>query len=87
VPGATAGSCAGRSGARARELLAGHELASVTEADLRDTSAVLDAAGRLLDFAQPVGLLLVACLHNIPSRERVGGTGAPRPSRQAPYRG
>ena len=27
--------------------------------------AVLDAAGKLLDFGQPVWLLFVACLHNI----------------------
>jgi SAM-dependent methyltransferase len=59
--------------ARARELLADDELTLVVDADLRHTAAVLTAAAELLDFSRPTGLLLVACLHNIPDADDPAG--------------
>jgi S-adenosyl methyltransferase len=38
-------------------------------ADLRDTDAILDAAGKTLDFSQPVALMLLAILQFIPAAE------------------
>ena len=38
---------------------------SVVTADLRDVDAVLEKAGELLDFGQPIGLLFVASLHHV----------------------
>ncbi len=53
--------------AEGRELLAGNHLATVIQADLRDPAGILShpEAGRLIDFAEPVGLILVAVLHFI----------------------
>jgi len=54
--------------AHARALLDSSE-AGATEyihADLRDTSAILEQAGRLLDFTRPVAVTLLAILHVIP---------------------
>jgi hypothetical protein len=54
--------------AHARALLDSSE-AGATEyihADLRDTSAILEQAGRLLDFTRPVAVTLLAILHMIP---------------------
>ncbi len=53
--------------AEGRELLAGDHLATVIQADLRDPAAILShpEAGRLIDLAEPVGLILVAVLHFI----------------------
>jgi len=51
---------------RAGSLMAGSQATMVVRADLRDVDHVLTEAGKLLDFTEPVGLLLVACLHNIP---------------------
>jgi hypothetical protein len=38
---------------------------AVVRADLRDADEVLSRAGKLLDFARPMGLLFVGCLHHI----------------------
>jgi trans-aconitate methyltransferase len=48
-----------------RHLLGGNPLASVIEADLRDSAAVLahPQVRRLIDLNEPVGLLMVAVLH------------------------
>jgi len=57
--------------AHARALLTSHE-AGATEyidADLRDTSAILEGAARLLDFSQPVAVTLLAILHAIPDSD------------------
>jgi hypothetical protein len=50
-------------------LLAKDGNTAIVEADIRDTAAILDAreTRNLIDFAQPVALLLVAVLHFIPS--------------------
>jgi S-adenosyl methyltransferase len=40
---------------------------------LRDVDHVLAAAGELLDFGKPVGLLFVASLHNIPDADDPAG--------------
>ena len=46
-------------------LLAGNKATAVVRADLREVDEVLSAAGELLDFTQPIGLLFVGCLHHI----------------------
>ena len=51
---------------RAGSLLAGNQATRVVRADLRDVDYVRTEASRLLDFTEPVGLLFVASLHNIP---------------------
>jgi len=48
----------------------------VIPADLRDVDDVLAQAGKLLDFSQPVGLLLVAVLHNIKDADDPAGIAA-----------
>jgi hypothetical protein len=45
----------------------------VIPADLREVDDVLAQAGKLLDFSQPVGLLLIAVLHNIKDAEDPAG--------------
>jgi SAM-dependent methyltransferase len=57
----------------AESLMADDETTTVVRADLRDVEEVLSAAGKLLDFAKPVGLLFVACLHNIPDSDDPAG--------------
>jgi hypothetical protein len=54
--------------AHARALLTsnGEGSTNYIEADLRDTSAILDQAARFLDFSQPVAVTLLAILHAIP---------------------
>jgi hypothetical protein len=54
--------------AHARALLTSDPAGATAyiDADLRDTSAILDQAARLLDFSQPVAVMLVAILHMIP---------------------
>ena len=49
----------------ARGLLAKAPGAAAVLADLRDPDAVLRAAGERLDLREPVGLMLVACLHHV----------------------
>ena len=51
--------------AHSKALLAGNPIAAVIEGDLREPGKILDqaAAGRLIDFAQPAGLLLNMVLH------------------------
>ena len=48
-----------------RRLLAGNDRAAVVQADVRDLDAILGdpATGRLIDFGQPVAIMLVAVLH------------------------
>jgi|HubBroStandDraft_2_1064218.scaffolds.fasta_scaffold91259_2 hypothetical protein len=40
------------------------------DADIRDTDEILAGAARLLDFSQPVGVMLVAVLHMLRDAER-----------------
>jgi hypothetical protein len=57
--------------AHARALLTSGD-AGATEyidSDLRDTSTILEQAGRLLDFTKPVAVTLVAILHAIPDSD------------------
>ena len=57
--------------AHARALLISGD-AGATEyidADLRNTSAILDQAGQLLDFTKPVAVTLLAILHAIPDSD------------------
>jgi S-adenosyl methyltransferase len=57
--------------AHARALLTSGEAGATEyiEADLRDTSAILERAGELLDFAKPVAITLLAILHAIPDAD------------------
>jgi S-adenosyl methyltransferase len=57
--------------AHSQAILAGNENAAAIQADLRDPEKILahDAIGRLIDFSQPLGLLLVAVLHFIADAE------------------
>lgn len=57
----------------AETLMADNQTTTVIRADLRDVDEVLAAAGKLLDFTRPVGLLFVACLHNIPDADDPAG--------------
>jgi hypothetical protein len=54
--------------AHARALLDSHEAGATQyiDADLRDVAAILDQAGRLLDFTRPVAVTLLMILHVIP---------------------
>ena len=57
--------------AHARALLSSHE-AGATEyidADLRDTSTILNTAAQLLDFTKPVAVTLLMILHVIPDSD------------------
>jgi SAM-dependent methyltransferase len=58
---------------RARALMADNRSVMSVAADLRDVQEVLAAAGKLLDFTQPVGLLFIASLHNIPDADDPAG--------------
>ena len=51
--------------AMGRKLLAGNDRAAVVQADIRDLDAILadPAVGRLIDFSEPVAIMLVAILH------------------------
>lgn len=57
----------------AESLMADNKTTTVLRADLRNVAEVLDAARELLDFTKPVGLLFVACLHNIPDADDPAG--------------
>jgi SAM-dependent methyltransferase len=58
--------------AHSREILAGNERATVIQEDLRRPDAILShpEVTRLLDFSQPVAVLIVAVLHFIPPADR-----------------
>ncbi|HEY7429699.1 MAG TPA: SAM-dependent methyltransferase [Streptosporangiaceae bacterium] len=65
--------------AHSKAILAGNEAATVIDADLREPEQILshDVTRRMIDFRQPVGLLLVAVLHFITDAEdpwRIVGT-------------
>ena len=68
----------------AQAQLADDENIAVIPADLRDVDDVLARAGGLLDFSQPVGLLLVAVLHNIGDADDPAGIAARYLSALAP---
>ena len=53
--------------AHSKALLAGNENAAIIDADVRDQEKILGdpTVGRLIDFGQPAGLLLVMVLHFI----------------------
>jgi len=57
--------------AHSRHLLRGNPLVSIIKADLRNPAAVVThpEVGRLIDFSQPVGLLMVTVLHFVPDHE------------------
>ncbi|MEU3456470.1 SAM-dependent methyltransferase [Micromonospora sp. NPDC006766] len=58
--------------AHSREILAGNDRATVLREDLRQPAAILDhpEVNRLLDFTQPVAVMIVAVLHFIPNADR-----------------
>lgn len=57
--------------AHSQLLLAGNDNASIIRADLREPEAILDSpeAHRLLDFDQPLGLLIVGVMQFIPDSD------------------
>ena len=57
--------------AHGRALLTSSEAGAIeyVDSDLRDPGAILDQAGRLLDFTRPVAITLVAILHAIPGSD------------------
>jgi SAM-dependent methyltransferase len=57
--------------AHSKAILAGNENAAIVDADLRDPEKILthDISGRLIDFSQPAGLLLMVVLHFIADTE------------------
>ncbi len=61
--------------AHSRRILAGNENAAVIHEDLRRPAAILahPDVTRLLDFAQPVGVLMVTILHFIPDADDPAG--------------
>jgi hypothetical protein len=60
----------------AQARLADDTSIAVIPADLRDVDDVLARAGSLLDFTKPVGLLLVAVLHNVRDGDDPAGIAA-----------
>jgi S-adenosyl methyltransferase len=60
--------------AHSKSILAGDDRATVIKADLREPEAILGHpdVGRLIDFEQPVGLLLVSVLPFIRDEEQPG---------------
>jgi hypothetical protein len=54
---------------RAEALMADDATVGVVRSDLREVEEVLARAGQLLDFGQPVALMLVAVLHCIEDRD------------------
>jgi S-adenosyl methyltransferase len=60
--------------AHSRSILSGNKQATIVHADLREPEAILahPEVTRLIDFSQPVGLLLVAVLHFITDEENPG---------------
>jgi S-adenosyl methyltransferase len=59
-------------------MLAGIDTAAIVRADLRDVPLVLakPPVRRLLDFTQPVGVLMVAVLHQLPDTDDPAGVVA-----------
>jgi S-adenosyl methyltransferase len=56
--------------AHARALLVGVTAPTAyVDADLRDTGKILTEAARLLDFSQPVAVMLISVLHLIPDED------------------
>ncbi len=57
--------------AHSRHLLRGNPLVSIINADLRNPAAIVThpEVGRLIDFSQPVGLLMVTVLHFVPDTQ------------------
>lgn len=58
--------------AHSRSILKGNERATVVQADLVDVEAVLDApeTQQMLDFSQPVAVMMVALLHFVPDEQQ-----------------
>jgi SAM-dependent methyltransferase len=56
--------------AHSRLILDGNPNADVVAADLCEPDAVLDAVRGLLDFTEPIGLLMVAVFHFVPDERR-----------------
>jgi hypothetical protein len=58
--------------AHARALLVSSESGATEyiDADVRDTGKILDQAGRLLDFTQPVAITMLALLHAVPDADK-----------------
>lgn len=56
---------------RGRELLGGLANVAVIEGDIREPDKILDhpETRRLIDFSQPVGLLVIAVLHFVPDSD------------------
>jgi SAM-dependent methyltransferase len=61
--------------AHSEQILAGNDQAGIVQQDLRDPQAILrhPTTRTLLDFDQPVALLLIAILHAIPDRDDPAG--------------
>jgi S-adenosyl methyltransferase len=61
--------------AHSRQILAGNELAAVIQEDLRRPEAILahPEVTRLLDFGEPVAVLMVTILHFIPDADDPAG--------------
>ena len=72
--------------AHSRHILSGDPLASAINADLRDPAVVLahPEVRRLIDFSQPVGVLMVAVLHFVSDDEDPAGVVAAYAGRLAP---
>jgi hypothetical protein len=60
--------------AHSQLILDGNQDATVIKGDLRDPAAILadPQTGRLIDFRQPVGMLLVSVLHFVPDSDHPG---------------
>ena len=61
---------------RAEALMAKNGLTRVIRADMRDVDEVLAGAAELLDFAQPVALMFVGCLHHLVDSDDPAGVVA-----------
>jgi hypothetical protein len=69
---------------RAESLTAGCATTTVVRADMRDAGEVLAAAGKHLDFGQPVALMFLASLHNLPDSDDPAGLVARYQAATAP---
>jgi SAM-dependent methyltransferase len=72
--------------AHSRALLAGNPRAGVVQSDVRDIDRIMASpeVARLIDPAEPVGLLMVAILHVIPDADDPAGLVAGLRDRVAP---